>query len=60
VTVQVINNTGQRATAQQSQGADGGKVVKVMVGDALSRDIRERGSASQMLEATYGLKRRGG
>jgi chromosome segregation ATPase len=60
VNVQVINNTGQQATAQQSKGADGSKIVKVMVGDALSRDIRQRGPASQMLEATYGLNRRGG
>lgn len=59
VLVQVINNTGQQTTTEHSKGQDGQKIVKITVGDAFARDLRERGTAAQALEATYGLQRKG-
>jgi phage-related minor tail protein len=57
VTVNIINNTGQPATARESRGHDGRRVIEVTVGEAAARDVSGRGPLAQALERNYGLRR---
>lgn len=62
VTVNIENNTSEKATATQSKDGNGGDIIKVIIGQAVSQvnsNIARGGSTAQVLQQTFGLARRG-
>lgn len=62
--VQVIveNHSDSKAEVQQSKDANGGDIIKVIVGQAVSevnKQIGRGGSTYKMIQQTFGLNRRG-
>ena len=54
VTVNVHNYSGSSATTRQSQNAQGGKSIDVVIGEMNARDVRTNGPLGQAIRQQYG------
>jgi hypothetical protein len=58
VDVNIINNTGQQASATRRQGSDGKEIIDVVIG-AVADSIRSGGQVGQAVQQTYGVQKVG-
>ncbi len=54
VSVNVHNYSGSPATTRQSQNAQGGKSIDVVIGEMNARDVRTNGPLGQAIRQQYG------
>lgn len=56
VEVTVNNYSGAAVDVQQGRTANGGRDIRIMIGEAVASDIRKGGSVHQTLRKTFGLQ----
>jgi len=55
VTVNIINNGGEEVRKEESESADGGKQIDVIIGDAINKHIAS-GKADRVMAGRYGTR----
>lgn len=55
VTVNIINNSGAEVHQEESEGADGGKQIDIIIGDMINRHLSS-GKADRILNSRYGQR----
>ena len=59
VNVTVINNSGEKATTTERDGANGMKEIEVMIGKSVSKSIARGGEVDKAIRNSYGIQRVG-
>lgn len=59
VVVNVSNNSGQEATTTERDGPGGSRIIDVLIGKAIAKNIQKGGDVDQAIRNSYGVNRVG-